>query len=243
MILHIFIFSITLIITSPSATSAQPNCNQVCTGNANPVPYPFGFSEGCEIRLNCSNSGEIRVGEYYVQNITSDHILISFPSKCDRPFEQIRQFNATNFAITSENGLRVSNCSSTLSLSSCAMTSNRVGSYTFPQCDNVTINCYWEEKPDRVEFINLKTLEAAGCQFLFSSVRFNFTGSNPQSWPVPSEFQAIELGWWVRGDCGCDQNAVCRSVSFENQAVGYRCYCNEGYTGDGFVGGLGCLRG
>ncbi|KAL9994246.1 hypothetical protein Hdeb2414_s0005g00165471 [Helianthus debilis subsp. tardiflorus] len=247
MMLHLFIFSVILIITSPSSTSALASCTRVCNGGdrENSVSYPFGFSDGCEIRLNCSDAGEIRFGEYNIQNITSEHIQINIPANCGRQFEEIRQFNSTNFAPTSRNGFLLSNCSSTLS--GCAISPTRAGNrFNFPQCDsriNRTMDCYSEDNPQPDEFINLKTVEAARCELLVSSALFDMNGSGSPSRPGPSEFQAMELGWWLRGECSCDKNAVCRNVSFENQTVGYRCYCNHGYDGDGFIDGDGCREG
>ncbi|KAI3713079.1 hypothetical protein L1987_71650 [Smallanthus sonchifolius] len=242
MILHLLILSVILTITSPSSTSAQANCTRVCRGRKHSVPYPFGFSDGCEIRMDCLvDNGETRVGEYIVQNITRDHILINLPAKCDRKYEEIRIFNNTNFAITSRNGLLLSNCSSTLNNS--VVSTSPVEQYSNLQgCDsriNTTMNCYTVDSLDREEFINLKKLDAAGCRTLISSVTVDVNGSISL---VTVGFQFLELGWWVRGECSCDENAVCRNVSFEKQTVGYRCNCNEGYAGDGFIAGDGCRR-
>ncbi|KAK9069834.1 hypothetical protein SSX86_010230 [Deinandra increscens subsp. villosa] len=110
MILQLLLFS--LILISPS-TSAQKNCNRVCRGGGGletSVSYPFGFSDGFEIRLDCSAAGEIRVGEYNVRNMSRDRLLIDFPGKCGRAYDEIHVFNNTNFAITSRNGFLLENC-------------------------------------------------------------------------------------------------------------------------------------
>lgn len=53
---------------------------------------------------------------------------------------------------------------------------------------------------------------------------------------------AVELGWWVRGeDCRCSRNAVCTKVGIP-EGPGFRCRCNEGFDGSGFVDGGGCYR-
>ncbi|XP_076922281.1 PR5-like receptor kinase [Bidens hawaiensis] len=240
MIHHILILFIILITTSPS--TSQPNCTRVCKRGDHQitVPYPFGFSGACEIPLNCSDAGEIRVGEYNIQNITNSHILIDFPPKCDRPFQQIYQFNTTNFALTSLNGLLLSNCTSVLN--TCVFPANTFGNrFNFPQCGsgvNRTMNCYTADNVGQDEFINLGRVPKSGsCRVLVSSALFDPNGSTLQSRAT------LELGWWVRGECGCDPNAVCRNVSYENRTVGYRCDCRNGYAGDGFVGGNGCRRG
>ncbi|KAI7740518.1 hypothetical protein M8C21_024430, partial [Ambrosia artemisiifolia] len=245
MILNFLILSMVLIIPSPSSTSAQPNCTRVCAGgrHENQVPYPFGFSDGCEVHLNCSNAGEIRVGQYNVHNITRDHILINFPSKCDRQFNEIRQFNNRNFALTWRNGFLLSNCH--WAFYECKVPTIRVGSHlNLQQCDttgvDTTINCYSNNTPEQEEFINLNSLELPRCQYLVSSALFDVNGNSSHSESGPEFDQYLELGWWVRGECGCDRNAICRNVSYENQTIGYRCYCNQGYVGDGFIDGDGC---
>ncbi|KAI3813327.1 hypothetical protein L1987_18047 [Smallanthus sonchifolius] len=153
-------------------------------------------------------------------------------------------FNSTNFAISSRNGLLLENCSSTFN--DCVVSTTRFENhFNLQQCEsrsNTTMNCYSEDGPDQGEFINLEKLGPAGCQILFSSVTVDVNGSSSSSMPSPLDFQSLELGWWVRGECGCDQNAVCRNVSSQNRTLGYRCYCNEGFAGDGFSAGDGCRK-
>lgn len=241
MFLHLIFFSMILI----SLTKAQPICNRSCTSNTNPVPYPFGFSDGCEIRLSCSDTGEILLSEYTVQNLSRDSMLIGLPPKCDRKYDDIRLFNNSNFALTSRNGLLLANCSS--SLNDCMLPTRKVeNQLKIQQCDslrNRSLNCYSEDNLDRNEFIDLKRLEDARCQVLFSSVIVESNGSSLQNMPVSVDFQLLELGWWVQGECKCHVDAVCRYVSVENRRVGFRCNCNEGFVGDGFVAGDGCRRG
>ncbi|XP_076922282.1 wall-associated receptor kinase-like 14 [Bidens hawaiensis] len=293
MILHIHISFVILIIiiTSPSSTSAQANCTRVCPGRANAVPYPFGFSDSCEIQLDCSAAGDIRIGGYSVQNITKDQILIILPAKCDRLYEEVGVFGTQNYAMSSRNGLLLEKCSSTLN--DCAMsTSLFQNSFSLQQCDtginitrisntntdritiiginntdsfnntsitnstnsssngnnnstvdNSTISCYSEDVSNNEELMNLTSLEQANCQILFSSINVDMNGSILTSMPPQLEFRSLELSWWVRGNCSCDQNASCRNVTKANQTIGYRCNCSEGYDGDGFINGDGCRRG
>lgn len=247
MILHLLIFSVILIITSPPSSSAEANCTRVCSGGGGDettVQFPFGFTSDCEIRLDCSVEGKIQVGGYNVHNITRDHILINLPAKCDRQYEEIRFFSGANFALTSRNGLLLENCNSTLN--DCVVLPTRVENhFNLRQCNsstNRTMNCYSEENSGWEEFLNLKRLKTAGCKVLFSSVTVDLNGTNSESSPVSLEFQSLQLGWWKHGDCRCHRNAACRNVSTENTTIGYRCHCNEGYDGDGFLDGDGCHR-
>ncbi|CAH1413270.1 unnamed protein product [Lactuca virosa] len=246
MIFHLLFFSVILIISTPSSTSAQANCNRVCSSGSgdrrNTVSYPFGFSDGCEIRLDCSD-GEIRFGGYTVQNLTRDHISIILPANCSRSFEEINRFDNSNFALTSRNALLLEDCRARLN--DCIVSTSLVESrFSIQQCDstiNRSMNCYSEDN-SREEFIDLTELKSAGCEVLLSSVTIDLNANSSQGLPVSLEFQSLELGWWVHGDCGCHKNAVCRNVSRVNQTVGYRCHCNEGYDGDGFIAGDGCHR-
>ncbi|GJX25921.1 wall-associated receptor kinase-like protein 14 [Tanacetum coccineum] len=76
-----------------------------------------------------------------------------------------------------------------------------------------------------------------------SSEEVDINGTSSQSLPASLEFQLLELGWWVRGECSCDRNAGCQDVVVENRTARYRCICNDGFQGDGFCAGNGCRRG
>ncbi|KVI09030.1 Green fluorescent protein-like protein, partial [Cynara cardunculus var. scolymus] len=246
MILNLLRFFVILVITSLSAP-ADANCNRVCKGSSREIPvrYPFGFSDGCEIRLNCSDTGIFIIGgKYQVLDLTSDYILIKLPAKCDRAFKDIRQLRTNNYALTWRNGLLLGNCSSTLN--DCVVSTSIIeGHFNLPSCEstNGSLNCYSDDTRDPVEFMNLIRLEMAGCRVLYSSITFDFDRNTTQNSSVSMGFQSMELGWWVEGDCYCHQKAVCKNVSIDDARVGYRCHCIEGYDGDGFGDGDGCRRG
>ncbi|XP_071707806.1 wall-associated receptor kinase-like 14 [Rutidosis leptorrhynchoides] len=241
MFLHLFIFTSILSITS----SVTENCNHVCKHNNHEitVPYPFGFSNSCEIRLKCVETGELHlhIGEYFysVFNITGDHILIKVPANCNRLYEQIGKFRTENYAMTSRNTLLMGNCSK--KLNDCVVSPSVIQSrLNLPRCDgsNTSLSCYSNDYDDEIEFMNLDGLETAGCRVFYSSMMVDLGGKLS----VSMSFQVVELGWWVKGECNCDHNAVCKNVTISDVRVGYRCYCVEGYDGDGFVGGHGCQK-
>lgn len=247
MILHLFIFSVIPAIL-PSTSLAEVSCNRVCKQNNREiiVPYPFGFSHGCKIRLSCIKTGEIRIRGYSVVNLTNDHILINFPAKCNRLFEEIRQLKTqNNYALTWRNGFLLRNCSE--NLNDCVISTSMIQSqFNFPRCgsSNRSLSCYSEDNYDDFnEFMNLSRLEMAGCRVLYSSIMVDYDRNSSQRSLVSMGFQSLEFGWWVEGDCDCDKKAVCKNVSIDNERVGYRCHCNEGYDGDGFVDGDGCRKG
>lgn len=238
MFLHILVIFSFLI--TPSFASS---CNHVCKGTK--VRYPFGFSEGCKIRLHCNDTGDILINKYHVVNITVDHILASFPAKCHLPFEQIRQLRTENYALSSRNNLLLRNCSETMN--DCLVTTNVIkGQFHLPRCESMNnisnISCYSNDGGGGGnEFMDMVRLEMAGCQFLYSSVVVDDLGG--KSSVVSLGVERVELGWWVEGECDCHKNAVCKNVSIDGGRVGYRCYCGEGYDdGDGFAEGDGCHR-
>lgn len=63
---------------------------------------------------------------------------------------------------------------------------------------------------------------------------------------VSLDVQVVRLGWWLRGECRCSRNAKCVPVSPPRgggSLPAYRCECNEGFAGDGFIDGVGCRKG
>lgn len=220
-------------------------CSQFCGKTR--VPYPFGFSDGCEIRLECNRrSGDIMIGDFLVQNLTSEQILVGVPVTCNRSIEKLSQLFGENFALTWHNGLLVENCSS--SLNDCVIPGRLIRSgVSFAGCNSGNglhnISCYSEGIEDKSQFLDYeKVLKTGNCTVLLSSVTVHMIGSFvPGSGisAVSLEFQTAELGWWVVGNCSCHPNATCTTVE---EQKGFRCQCAEGYTGDGFAGGVGCRK-
>ncbi|GJZ44375.1 wall-associated receptor kinase-like protein 14 [Tanacetum coccineum] len=103
------------------------------------------------------------------------------------------------------------------------------------------ISCYSNDGGGVNEFMDTVRLEMAGCRVLYLSVVVDDLGG--KSSVVSLGAERVELGWWVEGECDCHKNAVCKNVSIDGARVGFRCYCGEGYDGDGFVEGHGCHRG
>lgn len=55
---------------------------------------------------------------------------------------------------------------------------------------------------------------------------------------------ALKLDWWVQGQCRCSSHANC--TAFTAPTTGqeaFRCECREGFEGDGFIDGIGCVGG
>ncbi|KAF7115774.1 hypothetical protein RHSIM_RhsimUnG0047800 [Rhododendron simsii] len=226
-------------------------CNQTCgtaaRGNMNRVPNPFGFSPGCGIPLKCTGTGQIKIGTFQVQNITSDSILIDFPAKCGRTVRQTEQLFGPNYALTRQNGLLLINCTSQLKgcIIPTAMVETRYGSLDCGfRSDNVS--CY--SRTDAGSgFISYDSLTRSGCGKVYSSIAEVDVGGDDDAGrnsTVSLQFQAAELGWWLGGGCNCSAEAECTNVTVPGGGSGYRCQCREGFAGDGFGGGGGrCQKG
>ncbi|PHT57329.1 Wall-associated receptor kinase-like 14 [Capsicum baccatum] len=240
------VFSI-LLIWSTSASAVETNqtskCNQYCGAGSNAlrVHYPFGFSEGCRIRLNCTESTrEIRIGEFTVQNMTSDTLMVNFPVNCSRPIEDLQQFDGNNYAITWRNGLLLQNCK--VPRSECTIPSELLSTrLNIPSCDSKkeNVSCYSEARADYMEYTKLRD---TGCAVVVSSILVGMDNDTKKSSSMFLEFQTLELAWGLEGDCACDDDADCTNVLLTGNRTGFRCRCKDGFIGDGFRGGDGCRR-
>ncbi|GJT52517.1 DNA repair helicase XPD [Tanacetum coccineum] len=82
------------------------NCNQSCPGSEfTQVPYPFGFSSGWEIQLNCTSNGTVSIGEFPVWQFSSDALLVNLTTKCGRNADALRLFYSENYAPISKNAI------------------------------------------------------------------------------------------------------------------------------------------
>ena len=98
----LFLLSITY---SPSIICQIPNnCNQSCPGSEfTQVPYPFGFSSGCKIQLNCTSNGTVSIGEFPVWQFSSDGLLVNLSTKCGRIADALSVSYSDNYAPISTN--------------------------------------------------------------------------------------------------------------------------------------------
>ncbi|GFY93907.1 protein kinase superfamily protein [Actinidia rufa] len=240
------IIALMVVIFVASSTKAQDNstqCDQTCENpKSDPirVPYPFGFSGGCKIRLSCSD-GEIRIGKYRVQNLTEDAIRIHLPADCNRTMNEIDQFFGLNYALTSQNGLLLQNCSSPPTNNCVIPTTMIEARFRLSDCGN--ISCYSPMDSDlkfmSYEFMNHDRLKEMKCGSLFTSIAMDMSENLRDKSTVSLQVQAAELRWWLDGTCNCSNYADCTNVTTPNGGSGFRCQCKEGFEGDGFPGGRG----
>lgn len=208
------------------------------------LQYPFGFSEGSGIKLNCTEN-RVQVGGFQVQNVTSDSIFIYLPAKCNRSMLSIYPLFGGNFAPTRNNSFLVQDCEAALGGCVIPASSFLGNQIEVESCDKTSgnISCFMKQKKQENEgvvdsdFLAFKDLNETGCRYLFSAVAFG------QSKEITVQFQEVELGWWLQGPCQCSANATCSTVYLQNGSSGFRCRCNDGFQGDGFANGAGCWKG
>lgn len=218
-------------------------CNQTC-GNKS-VSYPFGFSDGCEIRLNCSYRDDVEVAGFQVLNVTSDNIIIHTPRQCNRKVDQMKRLFSRNYAVSKQNALLLQNCSS--SQSNCTIPTdlieNRFKLQGIQGCNHDprygNMSCYLAATKGN-GMLTYDNISSSHCGLLVSSTVVNSANDDLE---ISLEFQTIQLDWWLPGACNCSANANCSNVTVANGSSGYRCSCQDGFIGDGFAQGSRCYRG
>ncbi|PON88967.1 Wall-associated receptor kinase [Trema orientale] len=243
---QILVFLVILILLPRNIRGrhSSTKCIRSCGGGLT-VPYPFGFSDGCEIRLECNATGKAFLGEFPVQSVDPDSVKINIQRKCNRRLNAtVGQLFGPNYAPTSRNAILLENC--TEPGSACEIPTILVQTHfsslscSSDESNNSSISCYSERNTSA--FIDFRRLRERKCDYLLSSISAGRSLNNSDS-PLSLEVQVAELGWWMEGGCGqCDPNANCTKLVTPYGKPGYRCYCKEGLVGDGFRAGFGCRK-
>lgn len=233
LILFTIIFNLhQILITAHQHRKCNPTCGKYH------LQYPFGFSDGCQIKLNYSAAtGEANIGNFPIQSVNSESIIINIQRNCNRSLETLSPLFNKQYAPTFRNAILLHNCSS--QISSCEIPSILVKtSFESLSCNNNSVSCYSE---NGTEFIDFDRIKRTQCRYVLSNILAE--GLNKSKNPLSLGIEVVELGWWLDGECQCDNNANCTPVVLNNGNSGYRCRCNEGFDGDGFRTGLGCRKG
>ncbi|KAI4316771.1 hypothetical protein L6164_024716 [Bauhinia variegata] len=234
--LFIFVFVPLLPIISAQVNKRQ--CRETCGSNKT-YSYPFGFSSGCPIRLNCTD-GAVFVGEFPVQSVNQDTIIVDAIPNCNRPIDSFRQLFGHKYAPTARNALLLQNC--TGRTVPCMIPATMVQTHFESQdCKSGSgnLSCYFENTTEG--FMNYNNIANSHCLSLMSSISADHLSN--KSAPVSLEVATIELGWWLQGDCKCSADANCTKLYLPiNRKSAYRCRCNEGFVGDGYDAGKGCRK-
>ncbi|KAK3015131.1 hypothetical protein RJ639_006281 [Escallonia herrerae] len=235
--LHVLLF---ICILPLIAAHESSKCENSC-GTSKHFPYPFGFSSGCHIRLNCTENSTIVLDKYPVLSVTPDSILIDLPAQCGRPIEALRSMFSHNYAPTSNNGILLQNCSSPVM--GCRIPTTMVlTNFELLDCgnhNNNTLSCYSEDV-NKSMFIDYSNVTRTGCRSLLSAITTNPLGNGSA---ISLDVQVVELGWWLDGESQCSDDAERVTVqSPAEKRPGYRCRCLKGFVGDGYRESLGCRR-
>lgn len=178
----IFSILISISIFPSFITSQKPFCNRTCPGSIlNNVPYPFGFTSGCEIRLNCSSTGTISIGEFTVHTLNSNEILVNLPTKCARAAETLHALYSDHYALSDDNALLMQNC--TDPVGTCRIPDTMMEPYVavINDCSvegNVSSNvsCYSGDSSSM--FFDYDEVKKKGCRFLVSGMVVKVFGDN-----------------------------------------------------------------
>lgn len=236
----------------PLFTSAAA-CNRTC--GASEVPYPFGFSKGCPILLNCSEGGDehpFRFRNFTVRNVTSGSLWIDLPPSCNRSVSAAKVFFGENYGMTARNTLLLGDCSSSSAASACLVSlpniSKNLG-LSAEQCNSTTINCFSGNASNRDDdmppLLKREFIDSINCSYLYSSMILTEQLSS-------ITLKTVELVWWLGDRCSlCHKDANCSVVQRTLLNPGKKteevnntlCECRDGFTGDGFSAGSGCQRG
>lgn len=101
------------------------------------------------------------------------------------------------------------------------------------------VSCYSGDK--KRMFLDYENLTRTGCRFLLSGIVSQMIGDSPA---VSLDVQVVKLGWWLKGQCQCSDDANCtKIVSPADGGAGYRCQCQDGFVGDGYKANSGCRKG
>ncbi|TKY61183.1 inactive receptor protein kinase [Spatholobus suberectus] len=230
----------------PQAPLLPNSCNETC-GDLH-VPFPFYVNTSCEsissaFHLSCSNSSALllRIGSasYTVLEFFPDGVLVDFPgsSSC-RQYNDLNSFGRSfagkeNFGVSVDNVVGLYDCEdSSLCKADCE-------TIDLPGCDGRgggSLACCYP--------LSDHTIWHVGDGF---SVFSQFGCRGFSSWAVLRGStwgkRGVKLEWALPGNSSrevCATNANMANATAIKGGV--RCVCQNGYVGDGFANGAGCLQ-
>lgn len=220
-------------------------CDEKC-GNLH-IPFPFHLNSSCAsvstaFHLYCSNSTTLYLNigsqSYKVLEFFSDGILVDFPdSSTCRHYNDLNSFGFSgngHFGISVDNVIGLYDCEDsslckaeceTIDLPACDDNSNDSPACCYPLSDHSA----WDIGD------GFSVFSKFGCRG-FSSWAIS-RGSNTGKRGVKLEW-AIPDGNYSKKACAINANTV-NATTVEG---GVRCKCQDGFVGDGFASGVGCLK-
>lgn len=210
------------------------------------IPFPFHLHSPCEsvpnaFHLSCENSTTLflKVGSesYRVIEFFSDGVLVDFPgSSTCRQYNDLNYFDFTKsdyFGVSTDNVIGLYDCEdSSLCKAECE-------TIDLPGCDGKG-----SSSPACCYPLSDHSVWHIGDKFSIFS-KFGCRGFS--SWVVvPSTIsgkRGVKLEWAIPRN---SSKAVCASNANVANATaveaGVRCYCPDGFVGNGFANGTGCIK-
>ncbi|XWS46320.1 hypothetical protein CRYUN_Cryun14cG0055300 [Craigia yunnanensis] len=219
-------------------------CNDKCGSFR--IPFPFHLNASCAsvsnaFRLSCLNSTtlylHIGIKSYRVLEFFSDGILVDFPgsSTC----RQYNDLNAFDFAGNNYFGISADNVIGLYDCEDSSLCKTGCETNDLPGCDGNSggsLACCYP--------LSDHSIWHSGDGFSSFS-KFGCRGFS--SWVVPRGTnigkRGVKLEWAIPRNTSegvCASNAdVVNATTVE---AGVRCSCQDGFVGDGFANGAGCLK-
>ncbi|KAF0890069.1 hypothetical protein E2562_036442 [Oryza meyeriana var. granulata] len=217
------------------ATAPGHGCQRRCGGLV--VPYPFGFSGNCPIKLACNesdstpalifpgNSVNATMDHPYTVvkfNATNSTFVVSLVPSCNRTVSGAKRWlSGANYGVSSRTGMFLrGGCHNATNATACSVPaevmSKMLRTAQCPGGDETasSLTCIASIPPNStVEGVGLfarwEKVEEPRCDNLLTSA---FYGDTPEGL-FSLELAVAELGWWVNGNCnhsaggGGDQQA------------------------------------
>jgi hypothetical protein len=210
---------------APAAASGGVGCDRQC-GNTT-VPYPFGFSGACPIRLDCNvttpqlvtNSSAASPYPILSFDATASTFLVSLPPSCNRTVGEARAaLDGSRYGVTSHTGLFLArgclgkaaatgNCSVSATIMKTALRTAGCGdkgaiwtcvAAPLPPPQGLNATAAAAAWDGEAgQFLPWKKVEDAGCEDALTSA---VSALSPEGLPSV-DFGAAELGWWLDGTC------------------------------------------
>lgn len=243
MLLALLLVSLTL--SSRPVMSLVPNqCNDQC--GTIQIPFPFHLNISCPsistaFHLSCLNSTTLylHIGfkTYRVLDFFSDGVLVDFPGTTScRQYNDLNAFGFTkndHFGISGDNVLGLYDCEDS-SLCKAACETNDL-----PGCDGNnggSLGCCYPLSDHSIWHFGagFSVFSKFGCRGFTSWVVSRGTNTGTRG---------VKLEWAIprdKSDTICANNAD--MVNATTIEAGIRCLCKDGFVGDGFAKGAGCIE-